>query len=542
LYATPLGRRGKAAAAVSVAAAMCAAIGLPMLAGSASADTVPMPVNATATVPAGQGIVSGNSISGLKAGSVITINVDASAAANGGVGSSIFGFDARICKPGSDLQFSADFNPTQTGNCALNPLAVGAHSIRTIATAPPNLVATQTFTVAPGADSFLDGGGNTINITCTAATNAAPCGLWLRMAVPGQSAFKHFDITFAGPASAPTGVAAVSGDTTTNLSWTAPSNSGDAPIDYYVVTPYIGGVAQPTIQTPTNANSFNVTGLTNFTAYTFDVAAHNTSGFLGTASAPAGPVTPTPPAPGGVTASAANAQATVAWSPVPGITPVRYRVTPTTGGVPGAPVFTANGSTTNLLFTGLLNGSAYTFTVAAEYAGPVFGPESASSPSVTPSNIFVTQTIIAARPQGALTLTEAGNTVTMPAAVLNGTGTFYNTSAALNQVTVTDTRDTNPGWNINAQVTDFTSGLNTFSGTNLGWVPVVTTAAPGQTVTAGGVVAPGTNPGLTATTPFASAPAGAGLGVSTLDATLNLQIPVAALAGTYTATMTITAI
>ncbi len=542
MYATPLGRRGKTAAAVSVAAAMCTAIGLPMLTGSASADTVPMPVNATATVPVGQGVVAGNTISGLVAGSVITINVDASAAANGGTASQIFGFDARVCRPGADLQFSADFNPTQTGNCALNPLAPGANSVQSVATAPPNLFATQTFTVAPGADSFVDQSGNTINIQCDSTTNAAPCGLWLRMQTPGVIAFKHFDILFAGNPSAPTGVVATAGDTSANLTWAAPTDSGGAAIDYYVVTPYIGGVPQATINTPTNANSFNVTGLTNFTAYTFEVQAHNASGFLGAASTLAGPVTPTPPAPAGVTASAANAQATVSWSPVPGITPVRYRVTPTTGGVPGAPLFTANGSTTNLLFTGLLNGSAYTFTVAAEYAGAVFGPESAPSPSVTPSNIFVTQTIIAARPQGALTLTEAGNTVTMPAAVLNGTGTFYNTSAALNQVTVTDTRDTNPGWNINAQVTDFTSGLNTFSGTNLGWVPVVTTSAPGQTVTAGGTVAPGTNPGLTGTTPFASAPAGAGLGVSTLDAALNLQIPVAALSGTYTATMTITAI
>ncbi len=545
MFKNPLGERSRAVTAAGLVSALLGTAGLPLLAHQAGADTV-LDNTQVASITAGNGTVQGNTaLHGLSSPSngvsTATITVTANA------GSNVYGVDARICEPGADLQFSADLNPTQTGHCAPTALGAGGSALVSVATAPPNLTATLSFNIVPGSSTWTDSGGTTHTITCDYTTNATPCGLWLRIAVPaGQNngtEFKHYDLTFAGPAGAPTALAGTPGDTTANLTWTPPSNTGDAPIDYYVVTPSIAGVPQAPINTPNANNSFNVTGLTNFTAYTFDVQAHNASGFVGTA-ATSGTVTPAPPAPGGVTASAANAQATVTWSPVSGTTPTRYRVTPYVGGLAQAGLigFTVNGTTTTLLVTGLTNGTTYTFTVAAEYPGPNYSQDSAPSPAVTPSNIYVQQTIIATRPQGALTLTEAGNTVTMPAATLNANGTLYLTSAPLNTVTLTDTRDTNPGWNVNAQVSSFVSGLNSFPSTNLGWVPALGSAAPTQTVTMGGTVAPGTNPGLSASTPFASAPAGAGLGVATFDATLNLQIPVATPSGTYSATMTITAV
>ena len=55
--------------------------------------------------------------------------------------------------------------------------------------------------------------------------------------------------------------------------------------------PYIGTTAQPAINTPTNATTYTVTGLTNGTAYTFTVAATNSVG-TGAPSAASAALTP----------------------------------------------------------------------------------------------------------------------------------------------------------------------------------------------------------------------------------------------------------
>lgn len=88
------------------------------------------------------------------------------------------------------------------------------------------------------------------------------------------------------------------------------------------------------------------------------------------------------------TATAGNAQASVTFT-APGSTgggPITgYRVTSTPGGI------TATGAGSPITVTGLTNGVAYTFTVAAQNAGG-FGPESAASNSVTPSAVTLNLT------------------------------------------------------------------------------------------------------------------------------------------------------
>lgn len=81
------------------------------------------------------------------------------------------------------------------------------------------------------------------------------------------------------------------------------------------------------------------------------------------------------------TATAGSGQATVTFTapgsigggPITG-----YRATSSPGGI------TATGASSPITVTGLTNGVAYTFTVAAQNAGG-YGPESAASNSVTPS-------------------------------------------------------------------------------------------------------------------------------------------------------------
>ncbi len=77
-------------------------------------------------------------------------------------------------------------------------------------------------------------------------------------------------------ATAPTVTTVKAGDSSATLTWSAPS--GNSPITGYLVTPYIGSTAQPSQSFAGTATTQTVTGLTPGTAYTFTVAAKNTTG------------------------------------------------------------------------------------------------------------------------------------------------------------------------------------------------------------------------------------------------------------------------
>ena len=91
------------------------------------------------------------------------------------------------------------------------------------------------------------------------------------------------------------GVSAQPGNTTANVSWTAPADGG-ATISSFTVTPFVGGVAQtPTTVTGSPpAPSATITGLTNGSSYTFTVTASNAVG-AGSASTPSAPIVPFAP-------------------------------------------------------------------------------------------------------------------------------------------------------------------------------------------------------------------------------------------------------
>ena len=175
-----------------------------------------------------------------------------------------------------------------------------------------------------------------------------------------------------GPAAtvpgAPTGVVAAAGDASATVSWLAPVSDGGSAVTGYVVTPFVGAMAQTPVVFSSTATTQSVTGLVNGTGYAFRVAAVNAIG-TGPESEASNVVVPAtvPGPPTGVVAVGGDAEVSVSWvAPVSdGGSPLTgYVVTPFVGLIAQTPVvFDATALVGTV--TGLENGTTYSFTVAA---------------------------------------------------------------------------------------------------------------------------------------------------------------------------------
>ena len=151
---------------------------------------------------------------------------------------------------------------------------------------------------------------------------------------------------------APTDLKATPGDTKVVLTWTASAGAASYSV-------FRGGVS---IATGLTAATFTNTGLTNGTAYTYKVAAVNGGGTSGFSSdATATPEPPAPSAPTDVKATPGDTKVMLTWTAPSGA--VTYNVT--RGGTSVATGLTA----TTFTDTGLTNGTAYTYKVAAVNGG-----------------------------------------------------------------------------------------------------------------------------------------------------------------------------
>jgi titin len=174
-------------------------------------------------------------------------------------------------------------------------------------------------------------------------------------------------------------VTAVAGDASASLSWT-PGSTGESAITNYTIWYSSGGAYAQFARTASTATSATVTGLTNGTAYTFEVYPVNDQG-TGPASSPSNSVTPVGPV---VTSSpltagevgvaydatpaASGGVAPYTWSVSAGTLPAGLTLNPSTGAVTGTPTSSGPASFT-LMVTDSATGTATqaeSFTISAE--------------------------------------------------------------------------------------------------------------------------------------------------------------------------------
>jgi hypothetical protein len=228
----------------------------------------------------------------------------------------------------------------------------------------------------------------------TATSNAAAAGIAGRLTdlanntllpneIDGKTLFR---IALVDVPAAPTGVAGTAGDGQVTVTWLPGGSGGVAITDFEIAYSDNNGSTWTAYADGTStATTTIVSPLTNGTAYVFRVRAKNEFGDSYW-SAPSAPVTPQVPAPTSVAGIAGNGQVTVSWiAPVVagGTVITDYVIDYSSNGGSSWTRFADGTSTaTSATVTGLVNGTAYVFRVAAVSAG-VTGAYGQSAP-VTP--------------------------------------------------------------------------------------------------------------------------------------------------------------
>ncbi len=187
------------------------------------------------------------------------------------------------------------------------------------------------------------------------------------------------------PFARPTGVGAKAGNGRVTLSWADPGNASITKWQYRgkLAGASAWGAAMDVSGSDAETTSVVVTGLTNSSAYHFQVRAFGTVGGHWSPRVSATPLTP-PGAPQGLATSDGDSQVALRWRDQGDrtITGWEYRLKPDGGAYGDWTAIDGSGAgTTSHTVTGLVNGTEYTFQVRAENAG---GKGASSEVTATP--------------------------------------------------------------------------------------------------------------------------------------------------------------
>jgi len=175
-------------------------------------------------------------------------------------------------------------------------------------------------------------------------------------------------------------------------------------------------------------------------------------------------------------------------------------------------------------------------------AGSTTGDYTGEAPTAPPTGDQSIAVTVPDQGSGELTWSIEGTSRLVDLGVATENLDHYAASGEIVPIRVQDTRAGNPGWSLTAQVSNFTAGGQEVSSKYLGWTPEVLETQGGAV--AGAPVPSGldSGQGLSVARTLAQANDGHERGSSLVGADLDLKLPLETPRGTYTATVTLTAL